>query len=101
MNLSPAKLTVFVLAALISTQAHAHSWYPTDCCHDRDCRPVPVESVRETPDGYLLSDGTLIPYAEAKHSPDGQFHICRYESTNNVILDTERKPCFWAPGYGS
>ena len=38
---------VFMLAAavmLLNGAAVAHSWYPKECCHDKDCHPVPCLS---------------------------------------------------------
>jgi hypothetical protein len=34
------KLSVVLLFALVSAVAHAHDWYPLDCCHSQDCAPV-------------------------------------------------------------
>jgi hypothetical protein len=38
-----SKACLFAAAALmlVSGAATAHSWYPKECCHDKDCRPVP------------------------------------------------------------
>lgn len=78
--------------------ALAHSWYPFECCSDRDCFPVAVEDVRISPVGYTLTDGTLIEYAEARPSPDGRFHICRRQDGKGPIIRLHKKPaCFWAP----
>jgi hypothetical protein len=70
--------TVVTLAFLSTwvTLALAHEWYPPSCCSDRDCAPYPATNVRETPNGFLLHDGVLVPYAKTQASPDGQFHRC-------------------------
>lgn len=86
------------LLALLPGAALAHSWYPYECCSDRDCFPMPVSDVRITPAGYTLGDGTLVEYHEARPSPDGQFHICRRQDGKGPIIRMHKKPaCFWAP----
>jgi hypothetical protein len=74
---------VLFLSALLSSSALAHDaptgWsYPFQCCSNQDCREVPDASVKETPSGYLASNGETIPYADKriKDSPDGKFHLC-------------------------
>ncbi len=36
------------LVLLLPTAALAHSWYPYECCSDRDCYPVALEQVKST-----------------------------------------------------
>jgi hypothetical protein len=41
---------VCLLAAalmLVSGAATAHSWYPEECRHDKDCHPVPCEEIEK------------------------------------------------------
>lgn len=88
-----AALTALALLALVlSSPAHAHSWYPASCCSGVDCAPVRPSSVQETAGGYVVTvqPGShpmwradrpaplvvRIPYREAKASPDGQWHLC-------------------------
>ena len=57
----------------------AVSWYPTECCHDRDCQPV--ASIRETPVGLWITtvDGqTVLVDREEERRPsrDMRWHIC-------------------------
>lgn len=87
-----------LLAIALPGAAMAHSWYPFECCSDRDCFPMPVSDVRITPAGYTLADGTEIDYAEARPSPDGRYHICRRQDGKGPIIRMHKKPaCFWAP----
>ncbi|MCA0404979.1 MAG: hypothetical protein LCH39_02360 [Proteobacteria bacterium] len=88
-----------VFALLISTGAAlAHSWYPFECCSDKDCFPMPISDVRVSPAGYTLHDGTLIEYHEARPSPDDRYHICRRNDGAGPIIRLHKKPaCFWAP----
>lgn len=78
--MKPFLLSAFLFSA---STAMAHDaptgWsYPFSCCSNQDCREVPDASIRETPAGYLASNGETIPYTDKriKHSPDGHFHLC-------------------------
>ncbi len=78
--------------------ALAHSFYPYECCSDRDCYPVAVENVRTLPGGWALEDGTFIGFREARVSPDNKYHVCRYEDGKGKMISVPGKPaCFWAP----
>ncbi len=87
-----------LLFALLAGPALAHSWYPHECCSDRDCHPVPVEHVKTVVGGWLLKDGTFIPFGDGRPSPDGRYHICRYDDGRGAMIRMPGKPaCFWAP----
>ena len=90
-----ALVLLAALAGLVwqGAPAAAHSWYPYECCSDRDCAPLPRDQVQPTDGGWLLPDGTLFPYADARVSPDGGFHWCRIGGTGRVL-------CFFAPDMG-
>ena len=49
------KLVCLLAAALmmVSGAATAHSWYPKECCHDNDCRPVPCAELTATNLGLM------------------------------------------------
>jgi hypothetical protein len=86
----------------LTSSAFAHSWYPFECCSERDCFPVAVEDVRVTPAGYTLTDDTVIAYSETRPSPDGKFHVCRRQDGKGALIRLHNKPaCFWAPVVGS
>jgi hypothetical protein len=88
--------------ALFTVPAFAHSWYPYECCSERDCFPVPVHDVRVVPGGWTLSDGTMVRQDEARPSPDGRFHVCRSQDGKGALIRMYSKPaCFWAPVLGS
>ena len=92
------KLTCTLLVLILPATALAHSWYPYECCSDRDCYPVAIEQVTSTQGGWMLKDGTFIGHREARPSPDGRFHICRYEDGKGKMISIPGKPaCFWAP----
>jgi hypothetical protein len=104
-----------VLAAANSAPAHQapSGWiYPWECCSGRDCTIIPASQVRATARGYearlepgqhnFLTPATggrdyVIPYGQAKPSPDGDFHICirpAYAQTPFGLI------CFFAPPPG-
>lgn len=86
---------------LLAGPALAHSWYPWECCSDRDCYVVPVERVRVVPGGWML-DGFFVSHGEARPSPDGLFHICRTQDGKGELIRPTQKPaCAWAPVQGS
>ncbi|WP_262032251.1 hypothetical protein [Microvirga sp. Mcv34] len=80
------------MAALGVSGAVAHDWYPVACCSQRDCRHLEEakgETVLETPGGWQLWDGRIVPRATARLSPDSLFHLC--ERPDKRII------CFFAP----
>ena len=87
-----AGLLLFVFSFLGS--AHSHSFYPVECCSDRDCAPYPSSLVTETPAGYALETGEFIERKRVRFSPDGGFHLCRHEATRLIL-------CFFVPNNGS
>ena len=83
---------VLVSLVFASSIALAHSWYPTSCCSDRDCRALieeDGETVTEFAQGWQLWDGRTIARRLVKLSPDRRFHLC--ETRSKTIL------CFFAP----
>lgn len=103
-------LIVIVLAALWWwAPARAHSFYPWECCHDRDCWPMGLDADAREPEpvetaaGWRLHDGVVIPFSETRPSPDGRFHVCRGGGRleGPVIAPSGRKPCLWAPAPSS
>jgi hypothetical protein len=88
-----------VLAVLLlppSAKSHTHqspdgtttSWYPHDCCHDGDCRPVAtVRPAREglwmtTVDGLTLLVG---PGDQRRASRDMRWHLCIAVDDTNTL----------------
>lgn len=83
-----------LLVLALATAAQAHSWYPSECCSDRDCAPVPASTVREAPEGFtILPQGDFVPRGKEKFSPDGAYHVCRYPSGGLI--------CLFVPARGS
>lgn len=94
--------TIAFAVLCLAVPALAHSWYPYECCSERDCFPVPVKDVKVIKGGWMLHDGTVIEHAEARPSPDGRFHVCRHNDGKGGLIRLHEKPaCFWAPIEGS
>src|ERR1044072_9065335 len=80
-------LLSIMTACFAAARAHVHhgadgtsvDWYPQDCCHDRDCRPV--SRIRTLSDGFLMTteDGTTL-FVNAtrwrRPSQDNRWHVC-------------------------
>jgi hypothetical protein len=55
------------------------TWYPLECCHDKDCRPV--ASVRQGGNGLWMTtvDGFTVligPNQSRRPSRDMRWHVC-------------------------
>lgn len=104
LRFAPGYLGLVALLAMIvlSSRGRAHEWYPLECCSDRDCWVAGIGGAepepRASPSGWVLADGTLIPYHEARPSPDGRFHVCRHGgSTLGSVIRANDRPCLWVP----
>jgi hypothetical protein len=71
---------------LVSSAAYSHSWYPHDCCHDGDCRPVPCDELVETRNGIMWRGVVLFNDAQVKASQDQFCHVCAKEQKGSSIL---------------
>ena len=69
------------MASLFSAlpDAHAHEWYPIECCGGKDCAAADTV-VRHDDGSYLVTaHGMSVVIPEGYHwrpSPDGQVHVC-------------------------
>jgi hypothetical protein len=89
-------LLLAVLLAFVSP-AQSHSWYPSQCCHERDCFGVPDDAVALTKAGWLVrATGEIVPLGRAAYSPDGRFHRCTAEAAIGG-----RTLCLFVPRNGS
>lgn len=89
-------VAMLAIAVLIHacTYARAHSWYPAECCSDRDCYPLPDGSVKKVPGGYqLIENGEFIAEKDTREGRDDQFHICRWPDGRRI--------CFFRPHNGT
>lgn len=85
-------IVVAIALVLPPKSTLAHSWYPPECCSDRDCWPIRSEEVARVPGGYLL-DGEFIPEERAKEGKDDRYHVCRFPFPKVI--------CFFKPYNGS
>ena len=76
-----------ILAGVIPARPHTHvdpdgqlvSWYPIECCHGHDCRPV--ATIKSAPHGLWMTtvDGFTVlvgPGNQRRPSLDQRWHIC-------------------------
>ncbi len=107
MRAAPIALALLALASC--GPAVAHSWYPYDCCSDRDCWPMGLDAdAREpepaiVPGGYRLRDGTFVPEHQTRPSRDGRFHVCRRagQADGAMIRPADKPACLFVPQRGS
>jgi hypothetical protein len=95
-----------LLLALQSADAATHtlagpggtvSWYPHECCHDGDCRPV--AQVRRAPNGLWMTtvDGATVlvgPDDRRLPSGDARWHVC---INADIELQTDKVICVFEP----
>jgi hypothetical protein len=83
-----------MLAVFFSVpRAHAHSWYPMECCSGGDCAEIAPSRVKTSAAGYVIDGKFAVPYRDVRQSPDGRFHAC--------FPTPEWLRCFFAPPPGS
>lgn len=116
-----ALVVVVLLVLFFAGVGQAHEaetgWtYPGACCNKRDCRHMEPSEVHVTQRGYFLpgigEGGSLVTFAQANSSPDGQYHVCvrnyshmggpEVRELSKVFRSYKdkmnRSPvCFWAP----
>lgn len=73
---------------LVSASAFAHSWYPIECCSNKDC--FQADAVRTDGHGnYDIIIGVRhvrVPHGfNVRPSPDGKAHICFLEAGPDLI----------------
>lgn len=100
MKLALRTAAVLVILLLSVQMPQAHSWYSNNCCHDRDCAPLPDGAVEATSAGWrLIETGEIVPYGGAKErdSQDSHFHLCRPHGQGKVAPIR----CLYVPQFGS
>jgi len=90
------RILLLPLAFLLLTPAHAHDWYPVECCHAIDCAPVDrieilppatlevslLAGARPLPAMLVTSKhGSVVvpPNFPRRQSKDGRMHVCMRE----------------------
>lgn len=87
-----AWLAMFVIPAF-SHDAPSGWAYPIECCSNADCAELPSSRVKNVSTGYLIDGKHLVPFKDARQSPDGLFHAC-FPTPDNLR-------CFFAPPPGA
>lgn len=72
---------VVVMMVLVSSVAHGHSWYDSDCCGGNDCEPVKVMTdnggnyaiLKNGNKWYIDQPRTIRP------SQDDNYHVCIHQ----------------------
>ncbi len=68
-------IRVFIVAAALVMPAHG--WYPTVCCGNQDCKPVPCDQLVEDRDGWLyIPTGNHFTPLQVQPSQDRYCHVC-------------------------
>lgn len=91
-------LVLMICGACDAHEAPAGWQYDVDCCMQQHCHPIPAsETPRITPDGYILTDGTLVYKwdSRVRFSKDVLWHECRIRSWNSTVLR-----CLYVPSGG-
>jgi hypothetical protein len=81
-------VTSLLLTALVlvSSTAYSHSWYPKDCRHGQDCRPVPCDELIETRYGLMWRGRVLFSETQVWPSLDRFCYVCAKEQQGTIIL---------------
>ncbi len=89
------KIALSAAAFALIVPAHAHSWYPMECCAGKDCHEA--DAVTELPDGSaqvrIGSETILVPRSQKRQqSPDVHYHVCygTFQQTTFIY-------CFFQP----
>ena len=53
-----------------------HSWYPNECCADKDCHPVPCDEISEGENGAMHWKNLIFEGSQIRISPDSECHVC-------------------------
>ena len=82
------KLVCLLAAALmlVSGAATAHSWYPKECCHDNDCRPVPCAELSYRDKDVVWRKHVYFNGPMIRESKNGDCHVCVQEGLNASII---------------
>lgn len=102
------KYIIISILMFFSTPVFAHSWYPWECCSDRDCWPMGDDADAKEPEpkivpgGYLTHDGIFVSEKHVRQSRDGRYHICRHQGNpKNGMITKETGACLFVPSSGS
>jgi len=73
-----------------------HSWYPNECCADKDCHPVPCDEISEGENGAMHWKNLIFEGGQIRTSPDGECHVCHLLHEGRPVIPicifTQKKP---------
>jgi hypothetical protein len=87
----------FLLSASMPTDASAHSWYPHECCDDRDCAPVEeIHRLSDHSEVVVVSGLQIFVPVDfpRRPSPDSKIHVCFDFDGDSQIY---RARCYFVP----
>jgi len=88
---------ILLVVALGGTAA-SHSWYPANCCSDKDCRQLAdAENPVEIAGGFQFPNGRKITYRQVQPSPDEHWHICESPTATEVPSGLPVLICVFGP----
>ena len=69
-----------ILALATSLVISAHSWYPQECCGEKDCHPIPCEELVQRPDGNYQWEQFTFKREQVRASLDKDCHVCVFRN---------------------
>ena len=73
-----------------------HSWYPNECCADKDCHPVPCDEISEAENGAMHWKNLIFEGSQIRTSPDSECHVCHLLEEGRPVIPicifTQKKP---------
>lgn len=97
-------LAIGAYCGLATIGALAHSWYPTECCSDKDCAPVAESEIKDGGSTFIYK-GIHFPKRDAKVSPDDKYHVCYRNGLQCTWTGCTSGPpkilCMWRPYRGA
>jgi hypothetical protein len=103
-----AILFIYLLSMLMMVilmppgRAYAHSWYPIQCCWDKDCAPAKVQRVFAmsliiTKHGQAFVDDKTQVHEVPKEHDDGTVHACIVPCPTEAARDKMCVRCIFLP----
>ncbi len=94
-------IALLAVAILAMVKTSAQQRFPRSCCGEYDCllHAVPRTQLERQPDGwFLLKERILIPFDQARRSPDKGVYICRTQMGEGTLIQPKDElPCLFIP----
>jgi hypothetical protein len=74
----PSAVKHLIIAAVML----AHSWYPRECCHEKDCLPVPCAELSYQDKDVVWRKHVYFSGRMIRESNDGNCHGCVEKGLN-------------------